>query len=99
MKHDQENPQKGQHFCGDFLGDPVGTLGRLEDKAYNQFGTDHRPPGKQWGYMVLDLARRILDEDNLINTISDADLDQLTEGNFHTARLAAEIALRINKYI
>ena len=76
----------------------VGTLERLEDAVYIAAGVDCKPQGKKWLYMVLDLARRILDEDNLLEAITDDDLDQLTEDNFHTARHAAEILLHLNKY-
>ena len=77
---------------------PVGTLEHMEAEIYNAFGTDHRPAGKKWLYMVLDMAGRILDKDGLIEAITEDDLNQLTEDNFHTARHAAEMVLHLNKY-
>ena len=49
-------------------------------------------------YMVLDTARRILDEGGLLEAITPEALDDLTADNYHTARHAAEILLKLKKY-
>ena len=76
----------------------VGTLKRLEDETYTAYGVDHRPAGLKWVSLTLDLAKRITDEPDLLNVITEADLDQLTEDNFHTARHAAEVARYLKEY-
>lgn len=70
----------------------------LEDKMYARYGVDSRPAGKTWAFMVLDLAALILD-DMEPGEITKEVLDELTENNYHTARRAAVIALRLNKYM
>ena len=77
----------------------VGTLKRLEEETYSAYGVNSKPPGFTWINMALDIAWKITNEPGLLDTITEADLDQLTEENFHTARHAAEVALHLKKYI
>lgn len=93
------NPQKEAPRPREAVADPVGTLERLEDEVYTAHGISSRPAGKEWAYMVLDLGRRILDEDGLLEAVTPADLEALTEDNFHTARHAAEVVLHLKQYI
>ena len=79
--------------------DTVGTLERLEDEIYTAYGVDHKPAGLKWVLMALDLAKKITEEPGLLDTITEADLNQLTENNLHTARHAAETAQYLKKYI
>lgn len=74
-------------------------LERLEDDIYNDYGVNSKPAGGLWLYMVLDMARRILDEGGLLEAITPEDLDTLTAGNFHTARHAAEVLLQLKHYV
>lgn len=76
----------------------VGTLKSLEVEIYKAYGVDSKPAGLKWVEMALDLAKRITEAPDLLDTITEADLDQLTEENAHTARHAAEIALHLKKY-
>ena len=77
----------------------VGTLERLQAETYNAYGVRSKPTGLIWVKMALDLAKRITEEPGLLDTITEADLEQLTEENAHTARHAAEVALHLKKYI
>lgn len=77
----------------------VGTLQDLENDIYEAYGVNHKPRGLTWVNMVLDLAKRITNEPGLLDAITEANLDQLTEENYHTARHAAEVALYLKKYI
>ena len=74
----------------------VETLELMQDDIYTKYRTKHRPTGTPWVYMVLDLVREIVDRDGLLESITEADLNQLTEENFHTIRTAAEVALHLN---
>lgn len=76
----------------------VGTLKSLEAEIYKTYGVRSKPPGLTWVKMALDLAKRITEAPDLLDTITEADLEQLTEENAHTARHAAEIALHLKKY-
>lgn len=76
----------------------VGTLKSLEAEIYKAYGVDSKPAGLKWVEMALDLAKRITEEPGLLDAITEADLDQLTEENAHTARHAAEVALHLKKY-
>lgn len=76
----------------------VAKLETLENNVYKEYKVDSKPAGKTWLYMALDLARKIAEEPGLLEAITDADLDQLTEDNFHTARHAAEVARGLMKY-
>ena len=76
----------------------VGTLKRLEEETYSAYGVNSKPPGFTWINMALDIAWKITNEPGLLDTITEADLDQLTEENFHTARHAAEVARYLKKY-
>lgn len=75
----------------------VETLEQLEDTVYNLYGVTSRPAGNTWAYMVLDLARKIIEAEGL--DITQDDLEQLTEDNAHTARHAANIALYLKRYL
>ena len=77
----------------------VGTLKRLEEEIYSDYNVNSKPAGLEWVTMALDLAKRITEAPGLLDAITDADLDQLTEENFHTARHAAEAAQHLKKYI
>lgn len=76
----------------------VESLERLENEIYSYFETDSKPHGKKWLLMVLDLARRIVEEPGLLEAITEKDLEQLTEDNYHTARHAAETVLHLRRY-
>ena len=73
----------------------VGTLENITGEVYMEYNVNSRPPGKLWGLMVLDIARRILNAEGLVESITPADLEQLTEDNNHTGRQAAEIAIKL----
>lgn len=75
----------------------VGLLEDLETEAYEVFHVYSRPPGDEWLLMVLYISRRIIEE-GLAGKITDEDLAQLTEENFHTAAHAARIIQTLNKY-
>ena len=81
---------------GSFAVRTVETLEEMQDDVFDRYHAHHRPTGKTWLYMVLDLARDIVDRDGLLETITEDDLNQLTEENFHTARTAAEVAIHLN---
>lgn len=81
-----------------FSSSTVGILKRLEDETYSAYGVNSNPAGLKWVEMALYLAKRITEEPGLLDAITEADLDQLTEENFHTARHAAEMVLHLNKY-
>ncbi len=76
----------------------VGKLEALENNVYREYKVNSKPAGRTWLYMALDLARKITEEPGLLEAITDADLDQLTEDNYHTARHAAEVVQRLQKY-
>lgn len=76
----------------------VGTLKRLEDETYTAYGVNSKPAGLAWVNMVLDIAWKIITIPGLLDAITKADLDQLTEENYHTARHAAEVVQRLQKY-
>lgn len=76
----------------------VATIEQLENDVFKKYGTDHKPRGKIWLSMTLDLAKLIITDVDL-DAITDAVLDELTADNYHTARHAAEIVLRLNKYV
>ena len=90
---EEMNPQKGTAIL-----DPVAILERLENVTFDDFGYDHKPAGAIWLKMVLNIAERITDTPDLLDAITSADLDQLTEDNYHTARHAAEILLNLKKF-
>ena len=73
----------------------IEALERLENNVFDAYGVNSRPAGALWVQMVLDLARQIVDAGM---EITPADLDALTEENYHTARHAAEIVLHLQKY-
>ena len=81
---------------GAFSPRTVETLEIIEDEMYTKYKTNCRPKGKTWVYMVLDLIREIVDREGLLESITEADLNQLTEENFHTMRTAAEIAIHLD---
>ncbi len=75
----------------------AGRLIDLEDAAYTMYGVTSRPAGVKYGSMVLDIAKAIITEPGLVEAISQDDLAELTEANYHTARQAAEIAIELYK--
>ena len=64
----------------------------LENQAYNARELNSNPGGAQWVDMVLEIARD-MNTENL--QLTRADMDQLTEDNYHTARRAAEVYGRL----
>ena len=76
----------------------VEVIEQLENDIYKKYDTDHKPRGKVWLYIVLDLARLISENVNL-DDITETVLEELTADNFHTARHAAETILHLKKYI
>ena len=96
---ESEPTEGGPRNTADFSPATVGTLKRLEEETYSAYGVNSKPPGFTWINMALDIAWKITNEPGLLDTITEADLDKLTEENFHTARHAAEVALHLKKYI
>ena len=80
-----------------FNAETVRQLEQLDDAIYQENGLTSRPAGKKWVYIVLDLARRLTDNTELLKATGPAELDQLTTENFHTMRTAAEIALHLQE--
>ena len=78
-----------------FNADTVQQLEKLEAEIYQAHGFTRRPAGKNWVYLVLALAKALTDNDELLNATGPAELDALTNENFHTMRTAAEIALNL----
>lgn len=76
----------------------VATIEQLENDVYKKYDTDHKPRGKVWLYMVLDLAKLIAEKVDFDDITEDV-LEELTTDNFHTARHAAEAILDLQKYI
>ena len=72
-------------------------LENMENEVFKAYGMDHRPAGKMWLQIVLDLAKKIVAEVDL-SAITPETLEELTADNFHTARHAAEIVLSLNRY-
>ena len=70
----------------------------LEDDIYNAYGVESKPAGDTWVMMVLDIAKGILKKPGLSDAITEGDLNQLTEDNYHTARHAAEVIRHLKKY-
>ena len=94
----EEEPRSAAATRKAFSSVTVGTLERLEDETYSAYGVNSKPAGLKWVEMALYLAKRITEEPGLLDAITEADLDQLTEENFHTARHAAEVAQCLKKY-
>lgn len=69
------------------------TIKQLQEDILTAHNVTSRPAGRTWMYIVLDLARRILDADNLAETITPDDLKQLQTDNYHTATEAVKIVL------
>lgn len=76
----------------------VQMLEYFDAAAYDTHGATSKPHGRAWVPIVLDIVDQIFTYMNPAD-ITEADLDQLTADNFHTARHAAEIAIYLNKYI
>ena len=95
----EEKPRSASATWKAFSSATVGTLKRLEDETYNAYGVDSKPAGLKWVEMALYLAKRITEEPGLLDAITEADLDQLMEENFHTARHAAEVSIHLSKYM
>ena len=93
-----KEPEERTHSGAQGFRDPVGTLKRIEDETYHDFGVTSRPAGDLWIKIVLDMARRILDTDGLPEALTPAILDDLTADNFHTARHAAELIIHLRQY-
>ena len=73
----------------------VQKLQEIDERICMEKDICSRPAGKNWVLLVLDLARAIVEDPELLDKISSEDLEQLTEENYHTMRSAAEIALRL----
>ena len=76
----------------------VEIIENLENEVFKKYDVDHKPRGKIWLCMVLDLAKMISEKIE-IDEITDTVLDELTTDNFHTARHAAETILNLKPYI
>ena len=64
----------------------------LENDIYDRYRVQSRPADIRYAYMVLDLARLILDEIEDPGEITSTVLDILEDNNFHMGRRAASIA-------
>ena len=72
----------------------VATLECIEDDVYTQYNVNNFPADRRGALMILDMAKQIINED-LTGRITDDDLDELTEENFHAVRQAAVIARQL----
>lgn len=76
----------------------VQMLEYFDAAAYDTHGATGKPRGRAWIPIVLDIVDQIFTYMDPAD-ITEADLDQLTADNFHTARHAAEVAIYLNKYV
>ena len=80
----------------DFTG-PVPLLEALEDDTLKSLGYTSRPTGTDYIKAVLQIAQGALFR-GAYKKITPADLDQLTEDNYHIARRSAQILLDLERY-
>lgn len=70
------------------------TLMQLQDALFYRYKLDSAPAGEMLQKITRELSGAILEAPGLLEAITPADLDQLTANNYHTARRAAEMALK-----
>lgn len=66
---------------------------QIENRVFDSYQVNSRPAGPQWVRMVLDLARRIMDAEDLAEQITPETAQELQSGNHHTASEAVKIIL------
>ena len=73
--------------------DTVKLLMDIENRIYEAYNVTSRPNDETWGQMIKDTAQAITETPGLLESITAADLEALTDHNYHTARKGAEYAI------
>lgn len=71
-------------------------LMKMQDEAFDRQGLNHAPDSALLLQITRKLAEAIAAAPDLLTAITPADLEELTAHNYHTARQAAEKALKNN---
>ena len=76
--------------------DTVKKIMDIENRIYDAYGVTSRPDLNTWERMIKDIAQEIIKTPGLLESITPADLDALTDHNYHTARRGAEYAIALS---
>lgn len=74
--------------------DAVNMIMQINDEIHADRGLSCRPDDDTWKEVVEEIAAAISDRPELAGAITPEVLDSLTDHNYHTARKAAEMAIR-----
>lgn len=68
----------------------------INNRVYDAYNATSRPNDETWERMIKDIAQEIIKTPGLLESITPADLDALTDHNYHTARRGAEYAIALS---
>lgn len=76
--------------------DAVKMIMDINNRVYDAYNATSRPNDETWESMIKDIAQGITATPGLLESITPADLDRLTDHNYHTARRGAEYAIALS---